>query len=106
MTNAPLADAPAILPDAALAHALADELLAATRLLSDLAYDLGSDPDVLRRHMESLQTVDLVTQIQLAIADVLRSTDPVAVRLSAVPLEALSARLADGYARHTAALVT
>jgi hypothetical protein len=41
-------------------------------MLADLAYDLGSDGDTLRRHMASLQRIDHVTQMQLAIADLLR----------------------------------
>lgn len=55
-----------------LAQALAAELVLASRMLADLAYDLGSDGDTLRRHMGSLQRIDHVTQIQLAIADLLR----------------------------------
>ncbi len=56
-----------------LAHALANELVLASGMLADLAYDLGSDGDTLRRHMASLQRIDYVTQMQLAIADLLRS---------------------------------
>lgn len=55
-----------------LAHALAAELVLASGMLADLAYDLGSDGDTLRRHMASLQRIDHVTQMQLAIADLLR----------------------------------
>lgn len=55
-----------------LAHALANELVLASGMLADLAYDLGSDGDTLRRHMASLQRIDHVTQMQLAIADLLR----------------------------------
>lgn len=56
-----------------LAAALADELVRASTMLADLAYDLGSDEVTLRRHLASLQQIDRVTQMQLAIADVLRS---------------------------------
>lgn len=55
-----------------LAQALAAELVLASGMLADLAYDLGSDGDTLRRHMASLQRIDHITQIQLAIADLLR----------------------------------
>ena len=41
--------------DALLDIVLAEELVNITRLLGNLAYDLGSDPDTLRRHMKSLQ---------------------------------------------------
>lgn len=77
----------------ALARALADELVELTRSLADLAYELGSDPDTLRRHMVSIQAVDRITQSQLAIADILRSDAPVAARIDGVTLEMLAERL-------------
>jgi len=77
----------------ALAHALADELVELTSLLADLAFDLAADPDTLRRHMHSLQDVDRITQVQLAIADVLRSHAPVEKRLQAVTLDDLGDRV-------------
>ncbi|MDR6786809.1 hypothetical protein J2Y58_000147 [Sphingomonas sp. BE138] len=58
-----------------LAQALAAELVLASSMLAELAYDLGSDGDTLRRHMGSLQRIDHITQIQLAIADLLRTGD-------------------------------
>lgn len=79
--------------DAALAHALADELVELTRSLAELAYELGSDSDTLRRHMVSIQSVDRITQAQLAIADILRSDAPVASRINGVTLETLADRL-------------
>lgn len=86
-----------------LAEALADELVALTSVLSDLAYDLGSNAETLRRHMTSLQAIDRITQTQLAIADILRSTETPAERISAVTLESLAASLEAGYTRHAAA---
>lgn len=74
----------------ALALALADGLVELTQSLSDLAFDLGGDPDTLRRHMHSLQAIDRITQAQLAIADVLRSTAPAEQRVAAITLESLS----------------
>lgn len=79
--------------DRTLAHALAEELVELTRLLADLAYDLGSDPDTLRRHMVGIQSVDRITQAQLAIADILRSDAPSAARIDGVTLETLAGRL-------------
>ncbi|MGE7206018.1 hypothetical protein ACQKJZ_10115 [Sphingomonas sp. NPDC019816] len=79
--------------DQQLAHALADELVELTRSLAELAYDLGSDSDTLRRHMVSIQSVDRITQAQLAIADILRSDAPVAARIDGVTLETLADRL-------------
>jgi hypothetical protein len=58
-----------------LAQALAAELVLASSMLADLAYDLGSDGDTLRRHMASLQRIDHITQMQLAIAELLRTGD-------------------------------
>lgn len=86
--------------DAPLALALADVLVALTASLGDLAYDLGSDADTLRRHMTSLQAVDHITQSQLAIAEILRSSASMADRISAVTLEGLAERLRAGYEDH------
>jgi hypothetical protein len=86
--------------EAPLALALADALVALTASLSDLAYDLGSDAETLRRHMASLQEIDRITQGQLAIADVLRSAEPVNERLAAVPLEELAASLRSRHEAH------
>lgn len=77
----------------ALADALADELVRATARLGDLAYDLGSDDETLRRHMASIQAIDLVTQTQLAVADVLRATAAVDERIAGVTLEDVAGRL-------------
>ncbi|WP_294235882.1 hypothetical protein [uncultured Sphingomonas sp.] len=76
--------------DGALARALADELVDLTRSLADLAYELGSDPGTLRRHMVSIQSIDRITQAQLAIAEILRSDAPVANRIDGVTLETLA----------------
>jgi hypothetical protein len=83
--------------DGALAAVLAEELVALTGQLSDLAYDLGSNPETLRAHMSSIQLVDVITQAQIAIADILRSDAPVEDRIAAVTLEALGQRIGDGY---------
>lgn len=74
----------------ALAHALADELVALTNMLSELAFDLASNPETLRRHMTSLQAVDHATQMQVAIAEMLRSRASVEDRIEAVPLDSLA----------------
>ncbi len=77
----------------ALAQALAAELVQASNMLADLAYDLGSDQDTLRRHMASLQRIDHVTQMQLAIADLLRVPDDMAANVAHVTLEDMAVRL-------------
>lgn len=82
------------------AAAIADELVALTTKLSDLAYDLGSDPVTVRRHMNSLQAIDLITQIQLALADFLRSDAPLPTRIAEIPVEELSASLGARLSMH------
>jgi hypothetical protein len=62
-----------VLADPRLAQALGEELLIASRMLADLAYELGSDPNTLRKHMTSLQHIDHITQIQLNIAHLLQN---------------------------------
>jgi hypothetical protein len=78
-----------------LAAALADELVRASTMLADLAYDLGSDEVTLRRHLSSLQQIDRVTQMQLAIADLLRghAEGEGDEALAAVTLEDMGQRL-------------
>jgi hypothetical protein len=43
--------------------------------------------------MSSLQAVDRITQTQLAVADMLRSTAPIAERVNEVTLEDMAIRL-------------
>lgn len=86
--------------DPALAHALADELVALTSHLADLAYDLAGNADTLRHHMHSLQAIDRITQAQLAIADMLRATGNIDDRLKAVTLEDLGASVRDALDRY------
>ena len=76
-----------------LAIALADELVFASRLLNEFAYELGDDPAVLRKYMVSLQKIDLVTQIQLAVSDVLRNESNIDGAIRAVTLNDMAARL-------------
>jgi hypothetical protein len=81
--------------DRIAATAIADELVGLSSALSDLAYELGGDAATVRKHMSSLQAIDLITQVHLALADVLRSDASIADRLSQVPVEALGQRLRD-----------
>lgn len=87
-------------PEPALAHALADELVRLTTLLADLAYDLAGNPETLRHHMHSLQSVDHITQIQLAIADLLRSPASSEDALKTVTLDDLGASIGASVARY------
>lgn len=77
----------------ALADALADELVALTAVLAAFAAELGADIEVVRRHMGALQAVDHISQVQLALADILRAHGSDRDRVAAVPLEALASRL-------------
>lgn len=75
-----------------MGDALADELVRASRILGDLAYELGSDEATLRRHLTGLQSIDHVTQILLNLASVLRGGDG-QDQLAEVTLEDMLARL-------------
>ncbi len=75
------------------ASVIADELVGLTAALSDLAYDLSGDPETVRRHMGSLQAIDLITQIHLALADLLRASGPFAERVNRVTVEAIADRM-------------
>lgn len=76
-----------------LAMALADELVLASQRLGDLAFDLASDEVTLRRHLTSLQEVDRVTQMQLAIADLLRAGPAAPAAIQSVTLDEMRQRL-------------
>lgn len=89
----PCAEDEAGSPEQRLHRVLADELVRLTGTLSELAYDLGSNPDTLRSHMASLQDIDRLTQAHLAIADLLRSDDTLERRVAGITLESLAATL-------------
>jgi len=82
----------AVLPKAMMT-ALADELVCASGLLGELTSDLFSDPEAVRRHMVTLQKLDLVTQIQFGIAELLRCERSVDEALNAITLEDMALRL-------------
>lgn len=87
-------------PEPALAHALADALVALTSQLADLAYDLAGNPDTLRHHMHSLQSIDRITQAQLAVADLLRAPGTSDDALKTVTLEDLAGTLREALDRY------
>jgi hypothetical protein len=76
-----------------LALALAEELVFASNELNELAYDLGSNGETLRRHMASIQRIDYVTQIQLAVATLLRVDGASDTDLGVVTLQDMVDRL-------------
>jgi hypothetical protein len=77
----------------ALNRAVADEMSALADRLCKLACVLASDPALVTQHMDELQSIDLMTQIQRALADLLRQDDAPADRIARIPVEALAMRL-------------
>ena len=68
---------PALVPtDDALTLRLAEELEYARRMIEAMGDTLSSDPQLVMRHMVSLQSVDIVGQILGHVANVIRSSDP------------------------------
>ena len=91
-----------IVASAPLAEAMGEELLLASRMLADLAYELGSDATTLRKHMTGLQKIDHITQIQLAIVDLLRNRGADGDPLAGVTLAEMADRLRAAMDRHAA----
>ena len=68
---------PALVPtDDVLRIRLAEELDYARRMLDSMGDTLSADPNVVSRHMVSLQSVDIVGQLLGHVASVIRSSDP------------------------------
>ena len=68
---------PALVPtDDALKLRLSEELEYARRMIEAMGDTLSSDPQLVMRHMVSLQSVDIVGQILGHVANVIRSSDP------------------------------
>jgi hypothetical protein len=68
---------PALVPtEDALQLRLAEELQYARRMIEAMGDTLAADPQLVMRHMVSLQAVDIVGQILGHIATVIRSSDP------------------------------
>ncbi|QJU58862.1 hypothetical protein HL653_14765 [Sphingomonas sp. AP4-R1] len=78
-----------------LNEAIAVEMMDLADCLCKLACTLATDMGVVDRHLDALQSIDLMTQIQRALADVLRGSDSVEQKVARIPVEALAARLSD-----------
>lgn len=63
-------------PNPSLLQKIADELENMRQETESLGAMLCSDPDVAMRHMNALQSLDLLGQTQLALAKILRAEDP------------------------------
>ena len=55
---------------------LAEELEYARRMIEAMGDTLSADPNLVMRHMVSLQSVDIVGQVLGHVANVIRSSDP------------------------------
>lgn len=71
---------------------IADELENMRGETESLGSLLCSDPEIAMRHMTALQSLDLLAQTQLALAKILRASDPVEA-LAATDLHNLRERL-------------
>jgi hypothetical protein len=74
--EAPPLPAALVPTDDVLKLRLAEELEYARRMIEALGDNLSADPNLVMRHMVSLQSVDIVGQILGHIANVVRSSDP------------------------------
>lgn len=81
-------------PNDPLIPAIADEMADLADRLCRLACILANDPAVLTTHFDELQSIDLMVQLQRALADILRKPGSVSTRIAGVPVEALAMRLA------------
>jgi hypothetical protein len=67
----------ALIPtDDALKLRLSEELEYARRMIETMGDTLSGDPQLVMRHMVSLQAIDIVGQILGHVANVIRSSDP------------------------------
>jgi hypothetical protein len=65
-----------VLTDDLLKLRLAEELEYARRMIETMGDTLSSDPNLVLRHIVSLQAVDIVGQILGHVANIIRSSDP------------------------------
>jgi|GEM_PF-6604442 hypothetical protein len=78
-----------------LMGAVIEEMRDVADRLCRLACILTGDPQVITNHFDELQSLDLLTQIQRTLADVLSRAGSIDERLSGMGLEALAERLRD-----------
>lgn len=85
---------PDVLPDGVLRALVADEFDQIRQLLEDMGLQLCSDPEMVTRHMNVLQSIDEICQRHENLARTLRAEDMVA-EASAITLESLRLRFQD-----------
>jgi hypothetical protein len=80
-----------LLPDAVMRALVADELDRIRSVLEEMGMQLCADPDMVRRHMNVLQSVDEICQRNENLARTLRATDMIS-EAGAITLETLRLR--------------
>jgi hypothetical protein len=83
-----------VLPDGVMRALIADELDRIRRILEDMGMQLCSDGEIVRSHMNVLQSIDEVCQRNENLALTLRSSDMVS-GADSITLESLRLRLQD-----------
>ena len=81
-----------LLPDGVMRALIADELERIRKLLEDMGLQLCADPEIVRGHMNVLQSIDELCQRHENLARTLRSPDMVS-EAGAITLETLRQRL-------------
>ncbi len=82
------------LPDGVMRALIADELDRIRRVLEDMGLQLCADPEIVRSHMNVLQSIDEICQRNENLARTLRAADMVD-EAGAITLETLRLRLQD-----------
>ncbi len=80
--------------EAVFIRAIADEMSELADHLCKLACVLASDPELIVNYLDDLQAIDLMTQTQRALADLLREPGAPDAKIGQVRVQALADRLA------------
>jgi len=83
-----------LLPDGVMRALIADELERIRKVLEDMGLQLCADPEIVRSHMNVLQSIDEVCQRNENLARTLRAPDMVS-EAGSITLETLRLRLQD-----------
>lgn len=83
-----------LLPDGVMRALIADELERIRQVLEDMGLQLCGDPEIVRSHMNVLQSIDEICQRHENLARTLRAPDMVS-EAGAITLETLRLRLQD-----------
>jgi hypothetical protein len=83
-----------LLPDGVMRALIADELERIRQVLEDMGLQLCADPEIVRSHMNVLQSIDEICQRNENLARTLRAPDMVS-EAGSITLETLRLRLQD-----------